>query len=302
LPITRRRFLWSAAGTAAALVGITAVSGNEANHPQLQQLDVFLSNLPEVFDGLRIAQLSDFHYDPHFSRAPIELGIQIVNDLRPDLIVLTGDFVTAPVLGGRHRSSTVPEADPCANLLSALRAPSGVFGVLGNHDEYFNAKRIIDPLQSAGIRILRNEAFPLERQGRRLWLAGLNDVVSGRPDLDRALSQVPRGETTALLCHEPDFADEVMRHPVDLQLSGHSHGGQIRLPLLGALYLPRMGRKYPQGLRRLRRLTLYTSRGIGTVRVPVRLDCPPEVTLLTLRRGTQPPRTTHAISAGRISG
>ncbi len=287
---------------AAAVAGGTAVGANQANHPRLERLDIFLPQLPDAFDGFKIAQLSDFHYDPHFSRAPIEIGINIVNGLRPDLIVLTGDFVTAPILGGLHRSSKVPEADPCASLLAGLRASSGIFGVLGNHDEYFHAQRIIDPLQSAGIRILRNQAIAIERQGRRLWVAGLNDIIAGEPDLDQALSTIPPGETTALLCHEPDFADEVVKYPVDIQLSGHSHGGQVRLPLLGALFLPPMARKYPRGLHRLGRLSLYTTRGIGTVRVPLRLDCPPEVTLITLRCGTQPPGADSTISVDRNSG
>jgi len=222
----------------------------------------------------------------------------MVNELRPDLVVLTGDFVTAPFFGGLHRSPKVPEAEPCASLLSELRAPSGVFGVLGNHDDYFNPARIIEPLQSAGIRILRNEALPIERQGSRLWLAGLKDILAGEPDLGKALSGIPPGETTALLCHEPDFADQAMRYPVDLQFSGHSHGGQVRLPLVGALFLPDLARKYPRGLHRLGRLTLYTSRGIGTVRVPVRLNAPPEVTVITLRCGAQPPRSSSSSSAG----
>lgn len=299
LPITRRRFLWSALG-AAALVG-TAVGANEANHPRLERVDIFLPKLPDAFDGFKIAQLSDFHYDSHFSRAPIEAGIGIVNTLHPDLVVLTGDFVTAPLMGGLHGSSKVPDADPCAKLLAGLRASCGVFGVLGNHDEYFNVQSIIDPLHSGGIRILRNEAVAIEREGRRLWLAGLNDIIAGEPDLNQALSGVPPDETTALLCHEPDFADKVVKYPVDLQLSGHSHGGQVRLPLLGALYLPPLARRYPRGLHRLGRLSLYTNRGIGTIRVPLRLDCPPEITLLTLRCGTQPPGAVSTISVGRNS-
>lgn len=301
LSITRRRFLWSAVGSVAALAGVTAVGTNEANHPQLSQLDVFLPNLPDSFDLCRIALLTDFHYDSHFSRTPIDMAIKIVNELRPDLVILGGDYVTAPALGGLHRSSKVPDADPCASLLSGLRALSGVFGVLGNHDEYFNVRRIIDPLQSAGIRILRNQAFPVERDGKRLWLAGISDILAGEPDLDKTLSGIPSGETTALLCHEPDFADHVMKYPVDLQLSGHSHGGQVRLPLVGALYLPAMGRKYPCGVHRLGRLTLYTNRGIGTLHLPLRLDCPPEVTLLTLRCGTRPPQASAAMSYSSFS-
>ena len=287
--ITRRRFLWSALGAATSSVGVTAIGLHEATQPQLDRIEIFLPKLPDAFDGFTIAQLTDFHYDSHFSRIPIEAGINIVNSLRPDLIALTGDFVTAPLMGGLHRSSKVPGIDDCAGLLAELRAPSGIFSVLGNHDEYYNPKRIIGPLQSAGIRTLRNQSSPIERQGRRFWIAGLNDIIGGDPDLEKTLSGIPGGETTILLCHEPDFADEVKKYPVGMQLSGHSHGGQVVLPLAGALYLPPMARKYPRGLRQLGCLSLYTSRGIGTVRVPVRLDCPPEVTLLTLRCGSRPP-------------
>ena len=280
---------------------MATVSSNQANHPQLSKLDTFLPSLPDSFDGYKIALLSDFHYDEHFSRAPIEIAIAIVNRLAPDLIILLGDYVTTPAFGGLHRSSKVPEANPCAVLLSALHASSGVFGVLGNHDEYYSVRAIIEPLQAAGIHILRNQSFPMERDGKRLWLAGISDLLSGQPDLDKTLSGIPFGETTVLLCHEPDFADHVVKYPVDLQLSGHSHGGQVRIPLAGALYLPPMGRKYPRGLRHVEHLTLYTNRGIGTLRVPVRLDCPPEVTLLTLRCGVEPPGAISTNSDGRNS-
>ncbi len=299
--ITRRRFLWSAVGSAAALAGVTTVGLNEANNPQLTKLDVFLPNLPDVFDQYKVALLSDFHYDAHFCRTPIEIAVGMVNRLSPNLVILLGDYVTAPVLGGLHRSSHVPAAVPCAALLSGLQAATGVFGVLGNHDEYFNVSAITEPLQSVSIRILRNQSFPIERDGKRLWLAGISDLLSGQPDLHKTLSGIPSGETTVLLCHEPDFADQVMKYPVDLQLSGHSHGGQIRAPLVGALYLPNMGRKYPRGLHRLGRLTLYTNCGIGTLRVPIRVDCPPEVTLLTLRCGVERPGAISTNSGGRNS-
>src|SRR5262249_34591136 len=117
----------------------------------------------------------------------------------------------------------------------------------------------------------------------RLWLAGVDDVIEGKPDMDRTLRGIPGNEAVILLAHEPDFADQVVQYPVDLQLSGHSHGGQVRIPLIGAPYLPELGRKYPWGLRRIGRLTLYTNVGIGTIRVPFRWNCPPEITLITLR-------------------
>lgn len=289
MPITRRKFLWSAAGTTAAFLALTAEGRREANHPQLDRVEIFLPQLPDVFDGYTIAQLTDFHYDPIFTHIPIAEGVRMVNALRPNLIVLTGDFATAPLMGGLHRSVKVPGLEACAELLRDLQAENGVFGVLGNHDEYYSHTRMIGALKAVEIRILRNEAIPIERQQRRLWLAGISDIVSGEPDLNRTLHAIPAGETTALLCHEPDFADTAAKYPVDIQLSGHSHGGQVVLPLAGAMYLPILARKYPRGLRHLGKLTLYTSRGIGTVRVPVRLHCPPEVTLITLRAGPRPP-------------
>ena len=138
-------------------------------------------------------------------------------------------------------------------------------------------------LEGKGIRVLRNQHLPIERDGNRFWLAGVDDVLGGKARVEECLRGIPASDMTVMHCHEPDFADDVRRYPVDLQLSGHSHGGQIRLPLIGAPYLPPGGKQYPRGLRRLGPLTLYTNCGIGTIRIPVRFDCPPEVTLLTLR-------------------
>jgi hypothetical protein len=138
-------------------------------------------------------------------------------------------------------------------------------------------------LRQAGIQVLRNRAVPLERDGKRIWLAGVDDVLAGVDDLDEALRGVPAAEAVILLVHEPDFADQAATYPVDLQLSGHSHGGQVRFPFVGALYLPKLARKYPLGLRHIGRLKLYTNPGVGTLRIPVRWNCPPEVTLIRLR-------------------
>jgi len=124
----------------------------------------------------------------------------------------------------------------------------------------------------------------MERDGARFWLAGVNDVLSQTADLSKTLGSVPAGEAVVLLAHEPDFADEAANFPIDLQLSGHSHGGQVRIPLLPPLYLPKMAKKYVWGTYHIGPLTLYTTAGLGTIRVPVRLNCPPEITLLTLRR------------------
>jgi hypothetical protein len=159
----------------------------------------------------------------------------------------------------------------------------GVFGVLGNHDAESRPNHITETMRAAGVQVLRNAAFPLERGSARFWIVGLEDALSGTQDLDTALRDVPATEVSVLLVHEPDFADVAAQSPVDLQLSGHSHGGQIRLPLLGPPYLPYMARKYPVGLYSVGNMKLYTNAGLGTIRLPIRLFAPPEITLFTLR-------------------
>jgi len=253
----------------------------------VDRVGIRLQRLPEAFDGLKIAQLSDLHYGPFTGAREIGAAADHVNALTPDLVLLTGDFITSPLLERTSTPASTPMADAvrCARVLSRIRAPLGVFAALGNHDATVNPGYIAEVLQAAGIRVLRNGRVPLERSGARLWLAGVDDVLDGHPRLDLALAGVPRADAVVLMAHEPDFADEASRQPVDLQVSGHTHGGQIRLPLIGAPYLPRLGRKYPYGYYRVRQMQLYTNRGIGTIGVPMRFGAPPEVTLFTLKAG-----------------
>jgi len=289
---TRRKFLQMAA--AGAGLGTLAIAGDgtifEANRPQLVSIEVRLSRLAGSWDGFRIAQLSDFHYDDYFSVVPLRKAIDIVNGLQPDLVVLTGDFVTSPgkrpshALTARAAKAAARAIEPCAELLIQIHASSGMLAVLGNHDVDTDAAHIVEVLQSHNIPVLRNRSVPLEREGKRLWFSGVDDILRGKPRLDLTLRGIPPDDPVVLLAHEPDWADHVATRPVDLQLSGHSHGGQIRIPLIGAPYLPPLARKYPWGLREIGRLTLYTNVGIGTVNVPMRLGCPPEVTLITLRK------------------
>ena len=288
---TRRRFLQM--GAAGAGVVALAIAGDgtifEANRPRLVSIEIPLPRLADPWDGFRIAQLSDFHYDDYFSVVPLRKAIDIVNGLQPDLVVLTGDFVTAR---GQRSHVTAVQAvkaatktiEPCAQLLAKIRARSGILAALGNHDLDSDTSHIVEVLQAHHIPVLRNRSVPFEREGKRLWISGVDDILRGRPKLDRALKGIPSDEPVVLLAHEPDWADFVAKHPVDLQLSGHSHGGQIRIPFLGAPYLPPLARKYPWGLRQIGRLTLYTNVGIGTIDLPMRLGCPPEVTLITLRK------------------
>jgi predicted MPP superfamily phosphohydrolase len=287
-PLTRRKFLKAGAVAAAAGLALDA-SYLEPDHPRLERVEVRLARLPQQLDGFTIAQLSDFHYDPYFAVTPIKAAVAMLNNLRPDLIVLTGDFVTAPVLeweSALRRAAAA--AYPCAELLSGLHAHHGIIAVLGNHDDACGPDGVTEALEGKGIRVLRNQHLSIERDGVQFWVAGLDDVLGGKARVEESLRGIPASDTTVMLCHEPDFADDVRRYPVDLQLSGHSHGGQVRLPLVGAPYLPPGGKQYPWGLRQLGRLKLYTNCGIGTIRIPVRFNCPPEVTLLTLRTGGRP--------------
>jgi uncharacterized protein len=281
-------------GAAGAALGALAIAADgvifEPNRPHLIAVEVVLNRLTEPWDGFRIVQLSDFHYDDHFSVIPLRKAVDISNGLQPDLVVLTGDFVTGPLRGarsqiGKQLKEAASAIEPCAQWLSQLRAKNGILAVLGNHDLSTDAPHVTAVLEAHGIPVLINRSVALERQGKRLWLSGVDDVLEGKPSLHQALSGIPVDEPVVLLVHEPDWADHVAMYPVDLQLSGHSHGGQIRLPLIGAPYLPALGKKYPWGLRHIGALTLYTNVGVGTVRIPVRLGCPPEITLCTLRAG-----------------
>lgn len=280
----------------------------EPNDPRLVQVELKLPRLPEAWDGVRIVQLSDLHYDQHFSVHPLRKAIDVVNRLEPDFIALTGDFITTAFLPSyRHPEKHVMRAiGPCVDLVGQLRSRMGTFAVLGNHDVASgqgNVRIILGSLAAKKIEVLRNHALPMERSGSRIWIAGVDDALVGTPDLDVALQPVPRDEPVILLAHEPDLAEHVARYPVDLQLSGHSHGGQVRLPLLGAAYLPEMGQKFPMGLYRVGPLTLYTNVGLGTLGIPVRWNCPPEITLFTLRTSTEgkPQEASHAGPVSELS-
>jgi uncharacterized protein len=255
------------------------------NHPHIVRQEMALPRWPARLDGFTIALLSDFHYDPYFSAHPLQAAIGMVNDLRPDLIALGGDFVSMP-WSYQNYEAAADAAEPCARLLSQMHAPHGLWAVMGNHDYFTNPRRVTRALQTEGIKVLANHSEAIEQDSARFWLAGVNDVLSGTAQLDQTLQSVPRNEATVLLAHEPDYADFVARSPVDLQLSGHSHGGQVRLPFVRPLYLPDLARKYPVGLYRIGALTLYTNCGLGTVGLPMRLNCPPEITLITLHRSS----------------
>jgi predicted MPP superfamily phosphohydrolase len=226
-------------------------------------------------------QVSDIHLDEFTEPLFLERIVHKVNQLNADLVLLTGDFIThgsLTFIAGKHA------VHRCAEILTTLTAPLR-YAILGNHDVAFNAPLVIQALTTHGTPVLINQYVPIERNGGRFWLCGVDDPATSHPDLDLTIPEKPDGPVL-LMAHEPDYADDVAAHPrgplVDLMLAGHSHGGQVRLPFLGALILPPMGEKYPEGLYRLKQMQLYVNRGIGTVGLPFRLNCPPEITVITL--------------------
>lgn len=277
---SRRHFL---IGSGAAAAALALYSGEIARHEiDVVPRTIAIANLSSDFHGFRIAQISDIHLDEFTEPSFLERVVKYVNDLAVDMVLLTGDFVTHGslnfIVGQRaiHR---------CGEILSTLTSPLR-YACLGNHDTAVGASLVIQSLTANGIPVLVDEHVAIERNGSRFWLCGVNDPGTTNPRLDLAVPQLPDAPVI-LMAHEPDYADAVLRHPrgplVDLILSGHTHGGQIRLPFLGALVLPPMGKIYAEGHFQLGHMQLYVNRGIGTVGIPFRLNCPPEVTVLTLQ-------------------
>ncbi len=265
-----------------AAAGLAYATTVEATTLITETHDFVLPRLGQEFDGLRVVQISDLHFRPYTGEKEIAAAVQAVNDARPDVIVLTGDFVTSTWifhLGQR----TAEGIEECCEILKGLKASLGVYAVLGNHDWGTDPDRIADALTAAGIKVLRNEAVCLERGNSRLWIAGTDCAFFNHADMDRTLSPIKDDDAVLLLAHEPDFADYAAKFPVDLQLSGHSHGGQIIAPVIGPPHLPRMGKKYVRGRYQVGRMHLYTNRGIGAVGLPMRYQAPPEVTVLRLK-------------------
>jgi uncharacterized protein len=277
MPINRRTFLRLAGGATmtAGLGGAIAhyAMALEPNNPILERRQVRLSKLPNAFDGFRILLLTDLHLYPFTTTNLIRRTVEISNALKPDLVLLGGDFVCG----------FAEAAFDLASILERLDAKHGLFAVLGNHDHYLGAQIVLDGLRRASIRVLMNEGVRLTVGDSSIFLAGVDSVSAGRPD-PRAAFSARRNEAVSLaLVHEPDYINQLSSLvQVDLQLSGHTHGGQVRIPGLGAIVLPPWGHTYVEGLYRVGSSHVYTSRGIGMVGLPFRFNCPPEVTEITL--------------------
>jgi uncharacterized protein len=276
--LSRRAFL--ATGGLALAGGVAAAStyllrSDESGELVVEDMTIPLPNLPEALEGFTIAQMSDIHLWPYTTIEFVREAVAITNSLSPDLIVLTGDYVWRDL-------EAIHALTP---ILAGLNARYGVFAILGNHDLWTDAAVIEAAFARTGPPLLVNEGVSLPVGPATLYLAGVDDGWSGEPDLDAALDGAPAGAPVILLLHEPDLADATaLDGRVSLQLSGHSHGGQVRLPNKGALILPYLGRKYDFGLYQINDMWLYTNRGIGATSIPIRVNCPPEISRFTLVR------------------
>ena len=238
----------------------------------IERQEIFLRRLPKTLDGFRIVHLSDLHYGPFVDSRHLDRAIQAANDLKPDLIALTGDYI----------SQERAYAAPCAELVGRLRARLGVFAVLGNHDHWTDAQLIADLFRAEGIRVLINEGLRIDVGHHSFWLAGVDDTMVGLEDLSLALAGSSDSELKLLLAHNPVVLRRAARASVDLVLSGHTHGGQVILRSeKNRSGRPR--RRILRGLGRRANTQIYVTRGLGTVVLPIRYGCPPEVSLLELR-------------------
>jgi len=279
--LSRRKFLKIATFITAEVAiigagGLVYTTQIEPNALSVTDIKIPIKNLPETFEGYRIAQISDIHAGTWMNRERLMTVVNRVNEQNPDLITITGDYIT--------RGKVDWIADILIEPLSNLRASDGVVAVLGNHDHWIDADAMREVLLTANVQELRNDRVILERGTGKLAICGVDDVWQKKSDLDQVIDRLPNDDTPAiLLAHEPDFADyTAATGRFALQLSGHSHGGQIRLPFIGALKLPHLGQKYSMGQYQVRDMIQYTNRGVGMVPPAVRFGCPPEITVLTL--------------------
>ncbi len=251
---------------------------NEMRWLKVEHTRLPISYLPVALEGLRIVQLTDLHLRPFTQVEHIERAVQLANSLRPDFILLTGDYVW-------HDANDILDLAP---VLTKLSARYGVYSVLGNHEYKTNPELVVRTFRRYGIPVFRNEGYHIAVRDSSIYLAGIDDGWLGSPCIDKTLSNYKDLSCPVILmAHEPDMIDWYAdREVISLQLSGHTHGGQVQASNNKPLVRPYLGRKYTQGLYRVNKTWVYTSRGIGTTGIPLRYNCIPEVTCITLVRDT----------------
>lgn len=238
---------------------------------------------------LKVAVLTDLHVGaPHMGIDKLRRVVERTNNERPDVVVMLGDFVIDDVVGGKF-----VEPEPIAEALRNLRAPLGVFAVLGNHDWWNDGERVTRALRGAGVVVLENEVRRVERDGRAFWLIGIADLWTRRPDIGGSLSKVDGDDPVIIITHNPDIFPNVPAR-VTLTLAGHTHGGQVNLPLIGRPVVPSdFGQRYAMGHVVEDGRHLFVSGGVGTSIIPVRFRVPPEIAILMMTSDKQSCLTTY---------
>lgn len=289
---SRRQFLWNGGLMVAGLAtSVTALRAMESTDDFTEErVVVKIPNLPDALKGTTVALISDVHSSVFMTRADMERYVTALNGMKADIIVVAGDFV----------NSKLQEVYPFAEAFSRLRAPLGVYGVTGNHDYYTGEiNKVISEVENCGIRLLRNENLTIEKGGEKLFLLGMDDadiydikpyLVHGKSErgtIENLMRGIPNGAPTLFLCHKPYPFEEYSQLGVDLMLSGHTHGGQVVLAQLDNVNVSfaSLASSYVAGLygsRSNKRSQMYVSRGVGTVGIPMRLNCPPELTHIVL--------------------
>lgn len=286
--MNRRSFLRRAFSSLMSLIGLSGGTYYYAKHLEPYMLTTKRENLvstkiPNSFNDFTILQFSDTHIGFHYSLNELRKLVTKINSLKPDIILFTGDLIDSP------DKYSKADFEALIAVLQKLRAHHGKFWIYGNHDHGgYGTEKIRSVMELSGFGTLKNATKTIMINNEAINLVGLDDVMLGRPNIEQALHHAHENVYTIMMCHEPDYAINVKLYPVDVQLSGHSHGGQIRLPIIGHLVTPPLGNQFVDGHYQIGDypLNLYVSRGIGTTRLPYRFMCKPEITLFTLK-GTE---------------
>ena len=240
-------------------------------------INLTIPNLPKTFEGFKVAQISDIHADDSMTKKKLTKIVKLIDRQNPDIIAITGDFVT--------KKTDAATAALLETTLSQLSPKEKTVAVLGNHDHWTNADKIRNILRDSNILDISNSVYTLEKGQYKLNIAGVDDYWVKKSRLDLVLQKLPSEGVTILLAHEPDFADiSSTKNRFALQISGHSHGGQIKIPFKKPPVLPPYAKKYSSGLYQVGNMIQYTNRGVGMVKPLVRFNCRPEITVFALNR------------------
>jgi len=273
--MNRRGFISLAVPTslAAVFLGGYTVFG-ERYSVQFNRYRIMVPHLPDAFNGVRIVHLTDIHYGYLMSISFVKKLLKKVQLLDKDMIFCTGDYI--------HERDSSDQIDIIWPELCKLKAPLGVYNVLGNHDHWGSTQRSMYWLNRSGQNVQRSEKC-LEKNGQRLWIAGAGDFLEDHFDLDKVLEKIPETDCRIVLAHNPDTADSFFKSRIDLMVSGHTHGGQVSIPFAGPPVLPVMNKTYSSGLKiSPKNHKVFISRGIGWAICPVRFNCAPEIVILEL--------------------